>query len=71
MDMKYWKWRQNAGTPTPEYIEHLEETDTNSLLYSPADDGQKTAQWGSRPRFPGTTLNLLEARIIEEMARRG
>ena len=58
------------GNTTPEYIEHLEETDTNSLLYSLLMMA-KTAV-GQPAQISGNdALNLLEARIIEEMARRG
>ena len=58
------------GGTTPEYIEHLEETDTNSLLYSLLMMA-KTAV-GQPAQISGNdALNLLEARIIEEMARRG
>lgn len=56
------------GNTTPEYIEHLEETDTNSLLYSLVLLAE-TAR-GNPPALSGSdALNLLEARIIEELAR--
>lgn len=58
------------GNTTPEYIEHLEETDTNSLLYSLLMMAKTAA--GQPAQISGNdALNLLEGRIIEEMARRG
>lgn len=58
------------GGTTPEYIEHLEETDTNSLLYSLVAMA-KTVQ-GQLPQISKTDqLNLLEARIIQRLAQEG
>ena len=58
------------GNTTPEYIEHLEETDTNSLLYSLLMMA-KTASGQPASISGNDALNLLEGRIIEELARRG
>ena len=58
------------GGTTPEYIEQLEETDTNSLLYSLVAMA-KTVQ-GQLPQISKTDqLNLLEARIIQRLAQEG
>lgn len=58
------------GHTTPEYIEHLEETDTNSLLYSLVAMA-KTAK-GQLPEISRTDqLNLLEGRMIERLAQQG
>ena len=58
------------GGTTPEYIEHLEETNTNSLLYSLVAMA-KTVQ-GQLPQISKTDqLNLLEARIIQRLAQEG
>ena len=58
------------GGTTPEYIEHLEETDTNSLLYSLVAMA-KIVQ-GQLPQISKTDqLNLLEARIIQRLAQEG
>ena len=58
------------GGTTPEYIEHLEETGTNSLLYSLVAMA-KTVQ-GQLPQISKTDqLNLLEARIIQRLAQEG
>ena len=62
--------RCREGGTTPEYIEHLEETDTNSLLYSLVAMA-KTVQ-GQLPQISKTDqLNLLEARIIQRLAQEG
>lgn len=58
------------GHTTPEYIEHLEETDTNSLLYSLVAMA-KTVK-GQLPEISRTDqLNLLEGRMIERLAQQG
>ncbi len=58
------------GGTTPEYIEHLEETDTNSLLYSLVAMA-KTAG-GQLPQISQTDqLNLLEGQIIQKLAQQG
>lgn len=58
------------GGTTPEYIEHLEETDTNSLLYSLVAMA-KTAG-GQLPQISQTDqLNLLEGQIIQRLAQQG
>ena len=58
------------GGTTPEYIEHLEETDTNSLLYSLVAMA-KTTQ-GQLPQISQTDqLNLLESQIIQRLAQEG
>ena len=60
---------QEGGT-TPEYMEHLEETDTNSLLYSLVAMA-KTTQ-GQLPQISQTDqLNLLESQIIQRLAQEG
>ena len=60
---------QESGT-TPEYIEQLEETDTNSLLYSLVAMA-KTTQ-GQLPEISKTDqLNLLEGEIIRRLAQQG
>ena len=60
---------QEGGT-TPEYMEHLEETDTNSLLYSLVAVA-KTTQ-GQLPQISQTDqLNLLESQIIQRLAQEG
>ncbi len=56
------------GGTTPDYIEHLEETDTNSLLYSLVAMA-KTTQ-GQLPQISKTDqLNLLEGKIIQRLAQ--
>jgi cytidylate kinase len=58
------------GGTTPEYIEHLEETDTNSLLYSLVAMA-KTAG-GQLPQISQIDqLNLLEGQIIQKLAQQG
>lgn len=58
------------GGTTPDYIEHLEETATNSLLYSLAAMA-KTAR-GQLPQLSQTDqLNLLEEKIIQRLAQQG
>lgn len=58
------------GGTTPDYIEHLEETDTNSLLYSLVAMA-KTTQ-GQLPQISKTDqLNLLEGKIIQRLAQEG
>ena len=58
------------GGTTPEYMEHLEETDTNSLLYSLVAMA-KTTQ-GQLPQISQTDqLNLLESQIIQRLAQEG
>ena len=60
---------QEGGT-TPEYMEHLEETDTNSLLDSLVAMA-KTTQ-GQLPQISQTDqLNLLESQIIQRLAQEG
>ena len=60
---------KESGT-TPEYIEQLEETDTNSLLYSLVAMA-KTTQ-GQLPQISQTDqLNLLESQIIQRLAQEG
>ena len=58
------------GGTTAEYIEHLEETCTNSLLYSLVAMA-KTAG-GQLPQISQTDqLNLLEGKIIQRLAQQG
>lgn len=58
------------GGTTPDYIEHLEETDTNSLLYSLV--AMANAVGGQMPQISKTDqLNLLEGRIIQRLAQQG
>lgn len=58
------------GGTTPDYIEHLEETDTNSLLYSLVAMAKTTR--GQLPQISQTDqLNLLEGKIIQRLAQEG
>lgn len=58
------------GHVTPEYIEHLEEASTNSLLYSLVMMGKTAA--GQAAELSNTdALNLAEAKIIEGLASKG
>lgn len=60
---------QESGT-TPEYIEQLEETDTNSLLYSLVAMGKTSL--GQLPEISRTDqLNVLEGEIIQRLAQPG
>lgn len=60
---------QESGT-TPEYIEQLEETDTNSLLYSLVAMGKTSL--GQLPEISRTDqLNVLEGEIIQRLAQQG
>lgn len=55
---------------TPEHIEHLEESSTNSLLYSLVVMGRTpTSQTTGLSSADG--LNLTEARIIQKLAEQG
>ena len=58
------------GGTTPDYIEHLEETDTNSLLYSLV--AMANTARGQLPQISKTDqLNLLEGQIIGRLAQQG
>lgn len=58
------------GHTTWEYIEHLEETNTNSLLYSLVAMANTTR--GQTPQISKTDqLNLLEGQIITRLAQQG
>lgn len=58
------------GHTTADYIEHLEESGTNSLLYSLLAMGNTAA--GQSPTIASTdALNLAEAKIIRELAGHG
>ena len=58
------------GGTTPEYIAHLEETDTNSLLYSLVAMAKSAG--GQLPQISQTDqLNLLEAQVIQRLADQG
>ena len=60
---------RESGT-TPEYIEQLEETDTNSLLYSLVAMGKTSL--GQLPEISRTDqLNVLEGEIIQRLAHQG
>lgn len=59
-----------AGNTTPDYIEHLEETSTGSLLYSLMAISS-TAQ-GLTPGPSGAdALNALELKIVKQLADKG
>lgn len=58
------------GGVTPEYIEHLEESCTNSLLYSLM--AMANTVKGQLPQISQTDqLNLLEGKIIQQLAQQG